>query len=116
MRMPIPLFISLGMLITMTFLSLGLWAALPAESMLPLHFDFSGHPDNFARPTIALFLLPGAMLFAVAVFVVSPSINPKALDRPGLYTAIWLFVILALAVAHGFIIRGALFALQALQG
>ncbi|GGF88604.1 MULTISPECIES: DUF1648 domain-containing protein [Rhizobiaceae] len=116
MRMPIPLFISLGMLITMTFLSLGLWAALPAETMLPIHFDFSGNPDNFARPTIALFLLPGAMLFAVAVFVVSPSINPKALDRPGLYTAIWLFVILALAVAHGFIIRGALFALQALQG
>ncbi|MGA1833411.1 DUF1648 domain-containing protein [Rhizobium wenxiniae] len=116
MRTPIPLFISLGMLITMTFLSLGLWAALPAETMLPIHFDFSGNPDNFARPTIALFLLPGAMLFAVAVFVVSPSINPKALDRPGLYTAIWLFVILALAVAHGFIIRGALFALQALQG
>lgn len=115
MRMPIPLFISLGMLITMTFLSLGLWVAIPADTMLPIHFDFSGNPDNFARPAIALFLLPGAMLFATCVFAVSPYINPKALDRQGFYTAVWLFVILALAVGHGFIIRGALFALQALQ-
>lgn len=115
MRMPIPLFISLGMLITMTFLSVGLWTAIPAGTMLPIHFDLTGTPDNYARPAIALFFLPGAMLFAIAVFIVSPTINPKALDRPGLYTAIWLLVILTLAVAHGFIIRGALFALQALQ-
>lgn len=115
MRMPIPLFISVGMLLTMTFLSLGLWTALPTETMLPIHFNLSGNPDNFARPVIALFLLPGAMLFATCVFAVSPYINPKALDRPGLYTAVWLIVILALAVGHGFIIRGALFALQALQ-
>lgn len=115
MRMPVPFFISLGMLITMTFLSLGLWSAMPPEAMLPIHFDLSGNPNNFARPGIALFLLPGAMLFATAVFVVSPTISPKALERPGLYTAIWLSVILVLAVGHGLIIRHALFALQALQ-
>lgn len=115
MRMPIPLFISVGMLITMTFLSLGLWTALPAETLLPIHFDIFGTPDNYARPAIALFLLPAAMLFAICVFYVSPAISPKALNRPGLYTAAWLFVVLALAVGHGLVIRSALFALKALQ-
>jgi uncharacterized membrane protein len=111
LRMPIPFFISLGMLITMTFLSTGLWAALPPETMLPIHFDWQGNPNSFARPAIALFLLPAAMLFAICVFVISPMIKPKTLDRPGLYAAIWLFVILTLALGHGLVIRQAMFAL-----
>lgn len=112
LRMPVPLFVSLGMLITMTFLSVGLWAALPPETMLPTHFDLSGNADSFAHPAVALFLLPAAMLFVICVFVISPMIKPSALNRPGLYAAIWLFIVLTLALGHGLVIRQALFALK----
>ncbi|AYD02120.1 hypothetical protein [Neorhizobium sp. NCHU2750] len=94
MRMPIPFFISLGMFVIMTFLSLGLWSALPAASA-------------------SLFALPAAMLLATAIFFIVPMINPNALNHQGRYALIWLAVIFALTIGHGLIIRQALFALAA---
>jgi uncharacterized membrane protein len=111
MRMPIPFFISLGMLVIMTFLSLGLWSAIPAGTMLPVYFDLQGNANSFATPAVALFILPAAMLFAIGVFVMSPMINPRAMNRPALYAVIWVLVVFALVIGHGMIIRQALFAL-----
>jgi hypothetical protein len=112
MRMPIPFLISLGMLITMTFLSVGLWSALPADMMLPIHFDWLGSPNRFAHPAFALFLLPGIMFAVIAVFTIVPIIRPQALNSPVLYACIWLVAVLILSAAHGLIIRQALFALK----
>jgi len=112
MRMPIPFLISLGMLLTMTFLSVGLWSALPADVMLPIRFDSLGAPAGFAHPAIALFLLPAIMLTVILIFTIVPIIKPQSLDRPTLYACIWLVVILALSASHGLVIRQALFALK----
>ncbi|SFB64248.1 Protein of unknown function [Rhizobium sp. NFR07] len=112
MRMPIPFLISLGMLLTMTFLSVGLWSALPADMMLPIHFDWLGTPDGFARPAVALFLLPAVMLGVIAVFTIAPMVRPQAINSPALYVCIWLVAILIISAAHGLVIRQALFALK----
>lgn len=112
MRMPVPFLISIGMLLTMTFLSVGLWSALPADIMLPIHFDWLGTPDGFARPAVALFLLPAIMLTVILVFTIAPIIRPQALNSPVLYACIWLVAILIMSVAHGVVIRHALFALK----
>jgi hypothetical protein len=112
MRMPIPFLISLGMLITMTFLSVGLWSALPADILLPIHFDWLGSPNRFAHPAFALFLLPGLMLAVTVIFMVIPIIKPQSMNSPVLYAWTWLVTILILSAAHGLIIRQALFALK----
>lgn len=113
MPIAVPLFVSLGLLLTMTSLSVGLGVALPPDTLLPIHFNFVGAPDNFASKTLALSLLPIAIAVATIIFALGPRINRRINAIPGTYTLIWLFVVLALAVGHGFIIRGALFALQA---
>jgi hypothetical protein len=112
MRMPIPFLISLGMFLTMTFLSVGLWSALPAETMLPIRFNWLGTPEGFANAATALFLLPAVMLTIILVFTITPIIKPQSLKSPVLYTWIWLLLILVLSASHGLIIRQALFALK----
>jgi uncharacterized membrane protein len=110
--MTIPFLISVGMLITMTFLSAGLLSALPEGTMLPIRFDMSGNPAGFASAPVALFLLPAVMLTIILTLTLAPKLKRTELESPILYTWIWLLVVFALSVGHGLIIRQALFALS----
>lgn len=112
MRLHLPFLISLGMLGTMVFLSIGLWSALPAGTMLPIHFGPDGTPDRMASAAFALFLLPAIMLFVLTVFMLAPRISSRPQASPVLYVGAWLFAIFALSVGHGLIIRQALFLLS----
>jgi uncharacterized membrane protein len=112
----LPFFVSLGLLITMTCLSLGLGFALPPGAQLPIHFDFTGAPDGYASAWLALSMLPAATALTTLLFALGPLADKRIHSRPGRYVALWLFVTLAMAIGHGFIIRGALFALKAAAG
>ncbi len=116
MPIALPLFVSLGLLITMTSLSIGLGVALPAGTQLPIHFTLWGEPNTFASAAVALSVLPGAGALATLLFALGPKINRNIAAIQGRYLAVWLFTVFILAVAHGFIIRGALFALKASMG
>ena len=111
MRLVVPLFVSIGLLLTMIFLSIGLVTAIPEGTLLPIHFDWRGNPTGFATPTVALFLLPGTMLAGVLVLVLAPTVKPSLMNRPVLYAAVWLLFSLIMALGHGLILRHALIAL-----
>ncbi|MGI2031175.1 hypothetical protein ACRQ1B_02165 [Rhizobium panacihumi] len=116
MPIALPLFVSLGLLITMSSLSIGLAVALPAETLLPIHFTLWGEPNTFAPAAIALSVLPAAGALATLLFALGPKFNKGIAAIQGRYLAIWLATVFILALAHGFIIRGALFALKASLG
>lgn len=113
MPIALPLFVSLGLLITMTSLSVGLIVALPPETLLPIHFTLWSEPTTFASAAVALSLLPGAAALSTLIFALGPKIDKRIAGMQGRYLALWLFTVFVLALAHGFIIRGALFALKA---
>lgn len=116
MPIALPLFVSLGLLITMSSLSIGLGVALPAETQLPIHFTFWGEPNTFASAAVALSILPAAAALATLLFALGPKINKGIAAIQGRYLVIWLATVFILALAHGFIIRGALYALKASMG
>jgi len=109
----LPLFVSLGLLITMTSLSIGLGVALPAGTELPIHFSLWGEPTSYASAGVALSLLPAAGALATLVFALGPKIDKRIATKQGRYLILWLATVFVIAIAHGFIIRGALFALKA---
>lgn len=113
MPIALPLFVSLGLLITMSSLSIGLGVALPAGTQLPIHFTLWGEPTTFASAGVALSILPAASAFATLVFALAPKIDKRVAAVQGRYLILWLATVFILAIAHGFIIRGALFALKA---
>ncbi len=113
MPIALPLFVSLGLLITMSSLSIGLGVALPPGTELPIHFTLWGEPTTFASAGVALSLLPGAAALATLIFALGPKLDRRVATRQGLYLVLWLATVFILAIGHGFIIRGALFALKA---
>jgi hypothetical protein len=92
MRIALPLIVSLGMLVTMISLSLGLGSMLPAQAF-------------------ALSVMPLAALLATAIFAAGPRVVQRINAFPERYVLVWLAVIMLLAVGHGLIIRNALMAL-----
>ncbi len=110
--MHIPVLVSIGMLGTMTFLSVGLWSALPEGTQLPVWFGLNGTPVHLVGAAAALFLLPAVMLLAIAAFMLAPKLVPQVSNSPVLYVVTWLVVILGLSIGHGLVIRQALFALS----
>ena len=64
---------------------------------------------------IALLLLPACALFVTAMFALGPRMGGRIKASPGIYLIVWLVTLLILALAHGFIIRHALFTLAAMK-
>jgi hypothetical protein len=109
--MPVPFLISVGMLLTVTFLSVGLWSALPPETALALPFGLSD--STAANAPLALFLIPAIMFVVTVTMTATALIKRDALKNPFLFTVIWLVLVLGLSASHGLVIRQALFALKA---
>jgi hypothetical protein len=114
-KIALPFGISLGLVGVMTMLSLGLISALPADTQLPIHFTLTGTPTSTAPAMIALLLLPACALFVTAMFALGPRMGGRIKASPGIYLIVWLVTLLILALAHGFIIRHALFTLAAMK-
>lgn len=96
---------SLGLLTLMTAASLWVWGDVPAGTPVPVHFNALGQPDGFAAPGVALFLMPGAAAFAIAVFVWARKWAGDGSARA--YAVVWLAVVAMLALGHAIILTGA---------
>ena len=116
MPIALPLFVSLGLLITMSSLSIGLAVALPAETLLPINFTLWGEPNTFAPAALALSVLPAIGALVTLLFALVAQFNRNIAAIQGRYLGLWLATVFILALAHGVIIRGALFALKASLG
>lgn len=100
---PLILF-SIAILLLMFGASVAAGLTLPADTMLPVHWDITGTPDRFAAKWSALLSVPGITLFVAALFAALPAIEPmqEGLRRSaGLYTLIWAATLAAMAVTHG---------------
>jgi uncharacterized membrane protein len=75
----------------------GAGMSLPAELRLPIHWDLSGAPDNYAGKWVAL-LLPAAFTGAISLLAwFLPAIEPRSLNlvrSRGLYLWSWAAMLL----------------------
>jgi uncharacterized membrane protein len=94
----------------MVVLSAWAWLQLPADAQVPIHWGPSGEPDGWAGKTIGLFLMPLVTIGIAALLWAIPSIEPRRanLEKSGrAYGAIWIALILLLAVINAVIVAAA---------
>lgn len=77
----------------------GLWAAagLPADTLLPVHWNLSGEADRFADKWTALMLMPAVAAGTSLLFHFLPALEPRARSlrrSEGLYLACWAGMLL----------------------
>jgi uncharacterized membrane protein len=96
-----PLLLSTGVVAAMGAASA--WAVgRSGDRLVPTHFGLNG-PDGFAPASTALWLTPAITLGLAALMAGLPGLMPKTarLDRSaGAYEAVWLSVLVVLAVTH----------------
>src|SRR3569833_224951 len=100
-----------AVLVIATFAA-GAWAItqLAPDARVAIHFDSLGRPNGFAAPSRALMLIPLVALALWGVFAVIPRIDPRGANiaRSGkAYGAIWIAVIVVLAIVQGSLIARA---------
>jgi hypothetical protein len=108
MKATLPLTLSLALLTTMIAASLAAWLMIMPGTELAVHFGLDGRPDRYAPAPFALSIIPVAALLSTLIFALAPRFDRKAVDKPVLYTALWIFVITALAGGHALIVGHAL--------
>ena len=98
-----PLMISFAIVAAMLATSLWAWHVLPSGAAIPIHWDIHGKPNGFAKAPLGLFLAPAVTALITMLFVAIPVIEPR---RPNLlssakfYHAVWIGVVLLMAVVH----------------
>ncbi|QJE73893.1 DUF1648 domain-containing protein [Aerophototrophica crusticola] len=55
--------------------------ALPADTLLPVHYGLDGQPDRWGKPGLALFAMPLSALIVWAAALVIPFIEPREENR-----------------------------------
>jgi uncharacterized membrane protein len=91
----------------------GLWAlsVLPVDARVPIHFNYEGEADGWARPWIGLFVSPA---IAAAIWVVQallPRIDPRGQNlarSPAAYGTIWIAITVVMTILQAIIICSAL--------
>lgn len=63
--------------VVMLALSVWAYARLPADALVPLHWDASGVADDYASKGVGLFMLVAAFPLLVAVLLLVPRIEPR---------------------------------------
>ena len=98
-----PLMISLALAMAMVVFAVVTAARLPADAMLPTHWDASGRPDAFS-PALTALLMPAGLAAAVSLlFALIPKLEPlqdKLEGSAPLLRAGWIGVILLLVVTQ----------------
>jgi uncharacterized membrane protein len=96
---------------TMVVVALGVGSVIPAEAMLPTHWNIAGEADGFAGKWTALLLPPLLVSVISALFFALPALEPRreGLARSqGLYQVSWAALLLVLAAADLAIVSMAL--------
>jgi uncharacterized membrane protein len=80
-------------------------AVLPADALVPTHFNFSGRPDAFARPLIAFAILPAVAIALTPILLLFVRKAGGAIARSPAAFQIALGAPLAvLALTHGLLV------------
>lgn len=108
MKATLPLTLSLALLATMAAASLAAWFIITPGADLAMHFRLDGTPDRYAPAPFALSIIPAAALVSTAIFALTRRFDRRAADKPVLYMALWIFVIVVLAGGHAMIVGHAL--------
>jgi hypothetical protein len=108
MKATLPLTLSIALLTTMIAASFAAWLMITPGAELAVHFGLDGTPDRYAPAPFALSIIPAAALLSTIIFAFAPRFDRRAADKPVLYTALWLFVIIMLAAGHALIVGHAL--------
>lgn len=108
MKATLPLTLSFALLATMAVASLAAWLMITSGAELAVHFGFDGTPNRYAPAPFALSIIPAAALVSTIIFTLGPRLDRKTSDKPVLYAALWLFVIVVLAAGHALIVGHAL--------
>lgn len=102
-----PLIASLTLVVAMAAVSLLAWPLLPAHG-IAVHFNIAGRPDGFASRWFALGILPLMALSVTIAFQLAPKLGGRAgnrlLPQSQGWIAVWLGVVLVLAVTHVLIV------------
>lgn len=107
MKTLVPFIISVGLVTTIIFISIGMWSALPAGTLLPLPFSAGNqHP-----PGLVFSIIPVLAVIATVGFALAPKVATGLDQIAGRYTIAWFAVLLVLVLAQGLIIRQSLMAL-----
>ncbi|EDL48620.1 SdpI family protein [Erythrobacter sp. SD-21] len=101
MKVMRPLLASLALAAAMAVFAFVTAARLPADAVLPTHWDASGTPDDFS-PAIWALLMPAALVvFTSLVFAVIPRIEPlqdKLEGSAPLLRAVWIGIVLLFVI------------------
>ncbi len=83
-----------NLVILMLMAAGSLWVAanIGESKPLPIHWGMDGKPDAYANGWIALWQVPGMLLFTCLIFIVIPFIEPRKTnlhESQKAYSAIW---------------------------
>jgi len=92
---------------------LSLWAGdrIPADGLIPIHWDIDGKPDGFAPRTFALLFGPATAAALTALLALIPWIEPRRRNLAAsakFYGAAWVGALLVLSIAHVVVVFAAL--------
>ena len=73
-----PLLIAgIGCLLVIAALTTWAWLSLPADALVPTHFNASGQVDAYSSKAFGLLLLPAIAVAILALLLVAPRIDPR---------------------------------------
>lgn len=101
MKVMRPLLASLALAAAMAVFAFVTAARLPADAVLPIHWDASGTPDDFSPAIWALLMPAGLVVFTSLVFAVIPRIEPlqdKLEGSAPLLRAVWIGIVLLFVI------------------
>lgn len=71
------LIVGIGCLVVMAALTTWAWLSLPADALVPTHFNASGQVDAYSGKAFGLLLLPAIAVGILALLLVVPRIDPR---------------------------------------
>jgi uncharacterized membrane protein len=108
-----PIAISIALIAAMLAASLWVWHLIPPGTPIPIHWDAFGKPNGFARAPLGLFMAPAMAALIVILFIAIPAIEPRRMNllrSAKFYHAVWIGVVLLMAVVHTLALYSALHA------
>ena len=106
-----PIIVSLGVVLLMLAASAYMWVNLPADAMLPDHFDIHGNANHFVGKTRAALFMPGVALAVTILLPVIAFIEPRRrhlLQSSKAFIAVRLGVVFMLGAIHINVMLGVL--------
>lgn len=93
----------IAIIVVMLSVSAYAWNQLPEVSLIPIHFDLDGNPNNYEGKAIGLLFTPGMAVFLTVLYITIPLIEPRSrhlqLSHQA-YSATIIATIVFLAIIH----------------